>query len=45
MDAPLHRVPYDYSCANWYYLHGDLIDVPWVNIFKLDAPAAACEWV
>ena len=39
-DTPFHQVAYDYSCADW--------DVPWEDIFKLSASAAAsefCEWV
>ena len=47
-DASLHRIAYDYSRADLDSLHDDLIDVPWENIFKLSASAAAsefCEWV
>ena len=39
---------YDYSCADWDGLRDHLRDVPWDDIFKLSAPAAAsefCEWV
>ena len=39
---------YDYSRADWGYLHDHLKDVPWEDIFKLDASAAAsefCEWI
>ena len=39
---------YDYSCADWDGLHDHLTDVPWEDIFKLVASAAAkefCEWV
>ena len=47
-DSPLNRVAYDYSCADWDGLCDDLKDVPWEDIFKLDASAAAnkiWEWV
>ena len=43
-DAPFHRIAYDYSCADW---DDHLRDVPWEDIFKLGASAAAsefCEW-
>ena len=39
---------YDYSCADWDGLRDHLRDVPWEDIFKLSASAAAnefCEWV
>ena len=39
---------YDYSCADWDGLCDHLRDVPWEDIFKLGASAAAsefCEWV
>ena len=39
---------YDYSCADWNSLADHLRDVPWDDIFKLGAFAAAnelCEWV
>ena len=39
---------YDYSCADWDGLHDYLRYVPWEDIFKLVASAAAkefCEWV
>ena len=48
LDAPFHRIAYDYSCADWGGLHDHLRDIPWEDIFKLDASAAAsefCEWV
>ena len=40
----------DYSCADWDGLRDHLRDVPWQDIFKLRASAAAaasefCEWV
>ena len=47
-DAPFHGIAYDYSCADWDYLHDHLRAVPWEDIFKLSASAAAsefCEWV
>ena len=39
---------YDYSITDWDGLHDHLGDVPWEDIFKLSASAAAsefCEWV
>ena len=47
-DAPFHRIAYDYSRADWDCLRDHLGDVPWEDIFKLSASAAAsefCEWV
>ena len=32
---------YDYSCADWDGLRDHLRDVPWEDIFKLSASAAA----
>ena len=43
-DAPFHRVPYDYSRADWDGLCDHLRDVPCENIFKLSASAAASEF-
>ena len=46
-DAPFHRIAYDYSRADWDGLRDHLRDVPWEDIFKLGASAAAsefCEW-
>ena len=46
-DAPFHRIAYDYSHADWDGLHDHLRDVPWEDIFKLSASAAAsefCQW-
>ena len=43
-----HRVAYDYSCADWDGLCDHMRDVPWEDIFKIGASAAAsefCEWV
>ena len=37
-----------YLCAEWGGLHYHLGDVPWRNMFKNDASAAAnklCEWI
>ena len=47
-DAPFHRIAYDYSHANWDGLRDHMRDVPWKDIFKLGASAAAsefCGWV
>ena len=47
-DAPFHRIAYDYSRADWDGLRDHLRDVPWEDIFKLSASAAAsefCEWL
>ena len=47
-DAPFHRITYEYSRADWDGLRDHLRDVPWEDIFKLGASAAAsefCEWV
>ena len=47
-DALFHRIAYDYSRADWNGLHDHLRDVPWEDIFKLGASAAAsefCEWL
>ena len=45
-DAPFHYIAHGY--ADWDGLCGHLRDVPWEDIFKLGASAAAsefCEWV
>ena len=47
-DALFHCIAYDYSHADWDGLHDHLRDVPWEDIFKLGASAAAsefCQWV
>ena len=47
-DTLLHCVAYDYSRADLDGLHEHFRDVPWEDIFKLRASAAAsefCEWV
>ena len=43
-DAPFHRIAYDYSRADWDGLRDHLRDVPWEDIFKLGASAAASEY-
>ena len=48
LDALFHCIAYDYSCTDWDDLRDHLRDVPWEDIFKLSASAAAsefCEWV
>ena len=48
-DALFHGIAYDYFCADWDGRCDHLRDVPWEDIFKLIASAAAasefCEWV
>ena len=47
-DTPFHGMVYSYSRADWDGLRGHLRNVPWEDIFKLSASAAAnefCEWV
>ena len=39
-----HCIVYDYSCADWDGLCDHLRDVPWDDIFKLGASAAAVEF-
>ena len=43
-DALLHCMAYDYSCADWDGLRDHLSDVPWEDISKLGASAAASEF-
>ena len=46
-DAPFHRIAYNCSRTTWDSLCDHLRDVPWENISKLSASAAAsdfCEW-
>ena len=43
-DTPFHRMAYDYSCADWDGLCDHLRDVPWEDIFKFSASAAAGEF-
>ena len=48
MGCLFHRIANDYSHADWDGLCDHLRDVPWEDIFKLGASAAAsefCEWV
>ena len=48
MGCPFLRIAYDYFLADWDGLCDYLRDVPWEDIFKLSASAAAsafCEWV
>ena len=40
-DALFHRIAYEYSHADWDSLRDHLKDVPWEDIFKLSASAAA----
>ena len=44
-DAPFHRKAYDYSRADWGSLQDHLRDVPWEDILKLGASAAASEFL
>ena len=47
-DTPFNCVAYDYSRADWDGVRDHLRDVPWEDIFKLSASAAAsefCKWV
>ena len=47
-DAPFHRIAYNYYRADWDGLCDHLRDVPWEDILKLGASAAAsefCEWI
>ena len=43
-DAPFHRIAYEYSHADWNSLCDHLRDVPWEDIFKLCASAAASKF-
>ena len=43
-DASFRHIAYDYSCADWDGLCDHLRDVPWEDIFKLGASAAASEF-
>ena len=43
-DALFHHIAYDYSHADWDGLRDHLRDVPWEDIFKLGASAAASEF-
>ena len=47
-DATFHCIAYDYSRAGWDGLRDHLRDVPWEDVFKLGASAAAsefCDWL
>ena len=43
-DTLFHRMAYGCSCADWDGLHDHLRNVPWEDIFKLGASAAASEF-
>ena len=43
-DALFHGIACNYSCADWDGLPDLLTDVPWEDIFKLTASAAASEF-
>ena len=43
-DTLLLHVAYDYSRADWDGLRDHLRDVPWEDMFKLSASAAASEF-
>ena len=43
-DDPIHRIAYDYSCADWDSLHDHLRDIPWEDIFKFSVSAAREFW-
>ena len=43
-DALFHHIACDYSCADWDGPCDHLRDVPWEDIFKLVASAAASEF-
>ena len=47
-DPLFHYIVYDYSRTDWNRFCDHLSNVPWEDIFKLSASAAAsdfCEWV
>ena len=43
-DTPFHCIAYDCSFADWNGLCDHLREVPWEDIFKLDASAAASKF-
>ena len=43
-DTTFHRMAYDYSCADWDGLRNHLRVVPWEDILKLSASAAASQF-
>ena len=44
LDAPFHRVAYDYFYADWDGLRDHLRDAPWEDIYNLKASAVASEF-
>ena len=42
-DTPFHHIAYDYSRADWNGLRDHLRDVPWEDMVKHSASAAASE--
>ena len=43
-EVPFHCIAYDCSRTDWHGLSDHLRDVPWEDIFKLSASAAASEF-
>ena len=43
-DSPFHCIAYDYSCTDWGSLCNHLAEVPFQDIFKLSASAAASQF-
>ena len=43
-DSPFHCTIYDYSHADWDGIRKYLREVPWDDIFKLDASVAATDY-
>ena len=43
-DVPLHHITYDYSHVDWGCTLDNLSDVPWEDVFKLSASAAASKF-
>ena len=43
-DALFQCIAYDYSCADWDFLHDHLRDAQWEDIFELSASFAASEF-
>ena len=43
-DVLFHYIVYDYSGADWDSIHDHLRDVPWEDIFKLNASVGASEF-
>ena len=43
-DSPFHHIAYNYSRADWDGFRDHLRDVPWEDIFKHGASAAASEF-